>query len=467
MAEVDATASRRSRWEMPDTYVIVFSVLVLAAIATYVVQPGSFQREEVDGITRVISDSYASADRDPTSFMDLFLAVQTGMVQSAGLIFLVLFAGGMFEIVERSGAIKAGIHAIIERMHGKEFWLVSVITVLFALGGAVGALANSVIPFVAIGVMLARALRLDAIVAVAITFNAAFVGFAAGFLNPYTVGIAHNIAELPLFSGMGFRVVGFVLLVGSTVWYTWRYCRRIMADPSRSVIGILEPADGDAADLPEFTRRHKLVLLWTGAMLCFFVFAVLQFEWTTDHMAAFFIVIALGAGILARMNYNTIALNFIEGCKVLVYGALIIGVARAVLVVMEEANILDTLVHALSLPLSALPGSLTVIAMYIVNSLFNFFIPSGSGQAAIMIPIQTPLADMVGLTRQTTILAFQYGDGFSNSLYPTSGPLMASLALAGVSWLKWARWFFPLFLIWSAIAIGLLLVAVAINLGPL
>lgn len=468
MTTPETVSARRRRWEMPDTYVIVFGVLVMAAFATYVVSPGSFERSEVDGITRVVADSYTAAERAPASFMDVFLALQTGMVQSAGLIFLVLFAGGMFEIVERSGAIRAGILAVIGTMRGKEFWLVAIITVLFALGGAVGALANSVIPFVALGVMLARALRLDAIVAVAITFNAAFVGFSAGFLNPYTVGLAHNIAELPLFSGMVFRLVGFVLLVTATVWYTWRYCRRIMADPSRSVIGVLEPEEGEAEEEhPEFTLRHKLVLGWTGAMLGFFVFAVLQFQWTTDHMAAFFIVIGLGAGIIAGMGYNTIALTFIDGCKVLVYGALIIGVARSVLVVMEDANILDTLVQALSVPLQALPASVTAIAMFIVNSIFNFFVPSGSGQAAIMIPIQTPLADMIGLTRQTTILAFQYGDGFSNSLYPTSGPLMASLAMASVPWLTWARWFFPLFLIWSAIAIILLLVATAIGLGPL
>lgn len=265
---------------------------------------------------------------------------------------------------------------------------------------------------------------------------------------------------------MTFRLIAFVLLVGVTIWYTWRYCRKILNDPSRSLIGI-EAGGEDKLNFDEtFTSRHKMILLWTAAALIFFVFAVVKFQWTTDHMAAFFVIIGLVAGIIAGMNYNTIAITFLEGCKNLVYGALIIGLARAVLVIMENGQILDTLVNALSQPLSALPPVATAIGMFVMNSVFNFFVPSGSGQAAIMMPIQTPLADMIGITRQVSVLAFQFGDGFSNVLFPTSGPLMASLAVAGVSWIKWAKWFFPLFLIWTGIAFVLLTVAVLINLGP-
>ena len=458
--------SGKKKWEFPDTYVIVFAVLLMAVAATYIVPAGTFDREETDGVTTVISGTYENVEADPAGFMDIFMSVQTGMVESAGLIFLVLFAGGMFEIINKSGAIHTGIYSAIDKMRGKEFLLIATIITLFALGGAVGALANSVIPFVAIGVLLVKALKLDALVAVAITFNAAFIGFSTGFLNPYTVGIAHNIAELPLFSGMVFRLIAFVLLVGATIWYTWRYCRKILADPSRSLIGT-ETGGEDELDFDEtFTGRHKMILVWTAAALMFFVFAVVQFQWTTDHMAAFFVIIGLVAGIIAGMNYNTIALTFLEGCKNLVYGALIIGLARAVLVIMENGQILDTLVSALSQPLSALPPIATALGMFIMNSIFNFFVPSGSGQAAIMMPIQTPLADMIGITRQVSVLAFQFGDGFSNSLYPTSGPLMASLAVAGVSWIKWAKWFLPLFLIWTGIAFVLLTIAVLINLGP-
>lgn len=456
----------KKRWEMPDTYVILFIVLIVAAIATYIVPAGSFDREEVDGIERVVSGTYQTTGQDPVGVMDIFLALQTGMVESAGLIFLVLFAGGMFEVVERSGAIKGGIMSAVDKMRGREFMLIAVISILFALGGATGAVANSVIPFVAIGVMLARALKLDAIVAVAITFGATFIGFSAGFLNPYTVGVAHSIAELPLFSGMLLRVIAFAILVGVTIWYTCAYAKKIMKDPKRSVMGILESNDEEEALDAPFTMRHKLILSWVGLALAFFVFAVIQFKWTTDHMAAFFIVIGLVSGVIAGMNYNKITLTFLEGCKNLVYGALIIGVARAALVVMEQANILDTLVHALSAPLGALTPILSAVGMFAANTIFNFFVPSGSGQAAIIMPIQTPLADMIGVTRQVSVQAFQFGDGFSNSIFPTSGPLMASLAVAGVPWIKWAKWLLPLFIIWTVIAAIFLAIAVLINWGP-
>lgn len=457
---------QKKKWEFPDTYVIVFAVLLFAVAATYIVPAGAFDRAESEGITTIVSGTYENVERTPAGVMDIFLAIQTGMVESAGLIFLVLFAGGMFQIIEKSGAIRTGIYSAIDTMRGKEFLLIATIIILFALGGAVGAVANSVIPFVAIGVLLVKALKLDAIVAVAITFNAAFIGFSAGFLNPYTVGVAHNIAELPLFSGMTFRVIAFILLVSVTIWYTWRYCKKILNDPSRSLIGIEPATEGELNFDEKFTGRHKLILIWTALALGFFVFAVVKFQWTTDHMAAFFVIIGLVAGVIAGMNYNNIAITFIEGCKNLVYGALIIGLARAVLVIMEDGQILDTLVSALSEPLSMLPPIATAIGMFLMNSVFNFFVPSGSGQAAIMMPIQTPLADMIGITRQVSVLAFQFGDGFSNALYPTSGPLMASLAVAGVSWIKWAKWFLPLFLMWSVIAIILLAVAVMINLGP-
>lgn len=457
---------KKKKWEFPDTYVIVFAVLLIAVAATYIVPAGAFDREEADGVTTIVSGTYENVESKQAGFMDIFMSIQTGMVESAGLIFLVLFAGGMFEVINKSGAIHAGIYSAIDRMKGKEFLLITTIIIFFALGGAVGALANSVIPFVAIGVLLVKALKLDALVAVAITFNAAFIGFSAGFLNPYTVGVAHNIAELPLFSGMTFRLIAFVLLVGATIWYTWRYSKKILNDPSRSLVGIESAQDDDLNFDKKFSVRHKIILLWTAVALMFFVFAVVKFQWTTDHMAAFFVIIGLVAGIISGMNYNTIAITFLEGCKNLVYGALIIGLARAVLVIMENGQILDTLVNTLSQPLSALPPVATAIGMFIMNSIFNFFVPSGSGQGAIMMPIQTPLADMIGITRQVSVMAFQFGDGFSNVLYPTSGPLMASLAVAGVSWIKWAKWFLPLFLIWTGIAFVLLTVAVLINLGP-
>lgn len=465
--ETGLQTNKKRKWEMPDTYVILFAVLLMAVAATYFVPAGAFEREIVDEVERVVPGTYSEAEGNPTGFMDIFLALQEGMVQSGGLIFLVLFAGGAFEVVERSGAIKGGILRAVTKTQGKEFWLIAVVSILFALGGAIGAVANSVIPFVAIGLIITRALKLDAIVAVSITFGATFAGFNVGFLNPYTVGIAQSIADVPLFSGMALRLIAFVVIVGVTILYTWRYARKVLADPSKSLVGVSNATSSldDNLGAP-FTGRHKLILSFVGLSLLFFIFATIQFQWTINHMAAFFIIIGLISGIIAGMNYNQVALTFLEGCQKLVYGALIIGVARAILIVMENASILDTFVHALSVPLEGLSPILATIGMFVSNAILNFLVPSGSGQAMISMPILAPLADMIGITRQVAVQAYQFGDGFTNSIFPTSGPLMASLAVAGVPWIKWAKWMMPLFLIWCVIAVVMLSVGVLINWGP-
>ena len=330
-----------------------------------------------------------------------------------------------------------------------------------------GAVANSVIPFVAIGVIIARALKLDAIVAVSITFGATFAGFNVGFLNPYTVGIAQSIADIPLFSGMVLRIIAFVIIVGVTILYTWRYAKKLLNDPSKSLVGVLDEADASQEDLKApFTTRHKWILGFVGASLLFFIFATIQFKWTINHMAAFFIIIGIVSGVIAGMNYNKVALTFLDGCQKLVYGALIIGVARAILIVMENASILDTAVNALSVPLEELSPVFAALGMFVANGVLNFLVPSGSGQAMISMPILSPLADMVGITRQVAVQAYQFGDGFTNSIFPTSGPLMASLAVAGVPWIKWAKWMLPLLLIWVVIAVVMLSVGVLIGWGP-
>lgn len=465
----EEVSSKKKKWrlEAPDTYVILFVVLLLAVIATYVVPAGSFDRVEVDGVEQVVADTYEEVQRNPAGIMDIFLSLQQGMVESGSIIFLVLFAGGMFEIIERSGAIRAGIWKAVDKTQGKEFLLIASISIIFALGGSIGAVANSVIPFVAIGIIIARALKLDAIIAVAITFGATFAGFNVGFLNPYTLGVAQDIADVPLFSGMVFRIIVFIIIVSITIWYTWRYAKKVLQDPNKSIVGVLEMDETEEMEQETFTIRHKIILIFTAVAFAFFVFATVQWEWGIDHMSALFIMIGIIAGIIAGMNYNKITKVFLEGCTKLVYGALIIGLARAILIIMENAHILDSFVHALSVPLTNFPPVIAAIGMFIANTILNFFVPSGSGQAMIAMPILTPLADMLNVTRQVAVQAFQFGDGFTNAIFPTSGVLMASLAIAEVPWSKWARWLLPLFFIWFILATLMIVIAVFINWGPI
>ncbi|MEC5425663.1 YfcC family protein [Virgibacillus sp. C22-A2] len=465
--EEDMNHIQKKRWEMPDTYVILFLVLILGFIATYLVPSGAFDREMVDGVERVVPDTYQQTEGPALGLMDIFNSIQMGMVQSADIIFLVLFTGGMFEIIERSGALRGVINRAVTITRGNEFWLIAIVSTIFALAGAVGAVANAVIAFVAIGVIIARTLKLDPIIAVAITFGANFVGFSVGFMNPYTVGIAQDIAELPLLSGAGFRFIVFVIILSITIWYIWRYAKKIMADPSKSIIGVYEYSDDEENQLDTpFTIRHKLVLIFVALCLGYFVYASSQLGWTINNMAAFFLIIAIGAGIIAGMRYNTLALTFMEGTKKLVYGALVVGLARAVIVILEDGKTLDSIVYGLSIPLENLSPVFAAIGMFLSNGLLNFLVNSGSGQAMIAMPMLSPLADMIGVTRQVAVQAYQFGDGLTNLIFPTSGILMASLAVANVSWTKWVKWVFPLFLIWFVIAIVTLTVGVLIEWGP-
>lgn len=461
---------KRFSLKMPDTFVLLFVILLLAAVATYLVPSGQFEKIEKDGLTVVVPGTYHNVEGNAVGIMDILLSLQQGMVESGSIIFLVLFIGGLMEVIESTGSIKAGVLKAIEKTKGNEFILIAVITILFALGGAIGAVANSVIAFVSIGLIISKALRLDPIIAVAITFGATFAGFNVGFINPYSVGIAHQIAELPLFSGLLFRVIVFIVIVSVTIWYTWRYAKKVLKDPRNSILATQDfdtSGHDDVSDLQsEFTTKHKFILIFVGLAFAFMIFGTIQFKWTLDHMSAYFLGVAILVGVIGKIHYNQFIVHFIKGAEKLLYGALIVGAARAILVVLEQGQVLDTIVYALSNLFTGLSPIMATMAMFVANTIISILVPSGSGQAVLIMPIITPLADMLGVTRQVAVQTYLFGDGFTNSIVPTSGPLMASLAIAGIPYTKWFKWMFPLFLIWLVIAIITLIIGVLINWGP-
>jgi uncharacterized ion transporter superfamily protein YfcC len=458
---------RKINWEMPDTYVILVIVLLFAFIATYFIPSGTFDRENVNGMEAVIPNTFHTIEPTFLGLMDFFKSIQIGLIESADIIFLILITGGMFEIIERSGALQGAILQAVHMTKGNEFWLIAIISVIFGITGAVGAVGNAIIAFVVVGVIIARTLKLDPIVAVAITFGANFAGFSVAFIHPFTIGIAQSIAELPIFSGMLFRVILFVIFLSITIWYIWRYTRMILSHPEKSLVGVYTEGPQDDNELKaSFTTRHKILLIVAILGIASFVFGSIKFQWAINEMAAIFLLISFITGLIAGMHYNTIAKTFLEGAQKLVYGALIVGLARAIIVVLEDAQIIDTIVYALSIPLDNLSPTFAAVGMFIANSILNFFVNSGSGQAMIVMPMMTPLADMLNVTRQVAVQAFQFGDGLTNLIFPTSGILMASLAVANLSWAKWLKWIMPLFTIWFILAIIALMIGVAINWGP-
>lgn len=462
------STTKKRRFSVPHTYAILFCVIIFAALASYVVPAGEFERikDESSGRTVVVPGSYQYVEQSPVGFFGLFTAIPTGMEKGASIIFYIFIVGGAFGIIRATGAIEAGIGKVVSKLEGSEKWMIPISMFLFSIGGFSFGMAEESIIFVPIGILLARAMGFDAVTGTAMITMGAASGFIGGMLNPFTVGVAQSIAEIPLFSGLGFRFVIYFFILGFGIWYVMRYAQKVKKDPSQSVIADIESkakAEGQvlkAEEVQDLNLRHLLVFLILVGGLAFNVFGVFHWEWFLKELAASFLIMGIVAGLVGKLSVNKIFDSFVEGAKALTFGALIVGFARAITVVMEEGKIIDTVISAMAGSLANLPDMLTVISMFAFQSVLNFFIPSGSGQAAATMPIMVPIADLVGISRQVVVLAFQYGDAISNSIIPTSGALMGYLAVGGIPYERWVKFVWKLILGWSAIAAIALVVAI-------
>ncbi|WP_298830938.1 TIGR00366 family protein [uncultured Planococcus sp.] len=457
---------------LPDAYVILFGILLIAALMTYIIPAGSFDRETTeDGVSVIVPDSYQAIEQDPVSPIGVFRAIQEGMIGGAGLIFLVLIIGGTFAVIESTGAINTVILKTIDKTRNKEWLLIIMVAGLFSVFGGLGIIVNAVIAFIPIGVILARAMKMDAIVGVSIIYLGAYSGFAVGFLDPSTTGFAQTIAGLPLFSGLRYRLLIYVTVLAATLTYILWYANRVKKDPQKSILkeNRFPRYEEDSMEgvSSELTGTHKLVLLALVLGISTYVYGVFQLEWAINEMAGVFIVIAIVTSIIAKLGANEMVAEFMNGCKSVIYGALIIGMARSIVVVMENGMILDTIVQGMATVLTPFSSVTGAVAMFVGNGLFNLIVTSGSGQAAIVMPIMTPLADLMDVPRQVAVQAYSLGDGFTNIITPLSGVLMANLAIAGVPWSKWIKFAIPLMLIWYVIGTIYIVIGVLIDWGPM
>ena len=459
------------KMRIPHTYALLFIIIVVVAILTYVIPAGEFDRAEDPATGRifVVADSFHEVEQHPVSFFGIFKSIPKGMEEAGFIIFFVLMIGGAFGILQATGAIDAGIGAVVKKMVGREKLVIPVVMLIFSLAGSMLGTAEEALPFYPIVISLALALGFDTITGTAMVLLGAGAGFAGAFLNPFTIGIAQGISGLPLFSGFAFRLIAYVIILSVTILYVYRYASKIQVHSELSVTyeeDIKRHNKLNLDELPEFNNRHKSVMAVLIVGLAVLAFGIVKLGFYITELTAMFLIIGIGAGIVGGLKINEIAEEFVKGAQSLVYGALIIGLARAIMVVMNEGNIMDTVIYSMAKAVQGLPPALSAVGMFIVQSLINIIVPSGSGQAAVSMPIMAPMADVVGITRQTAVLAFQFGDGFSNVISPTSGYFMAALAIGGIKWDKWAKWMLPLFLIWTAIGAILVAVSVLINYGP-
>ena len=441
----------------PDSLVLLFSLIILAQLATYVLPAGEFER---DG-QQVIRGSYHRVEADPLPPYAFLTSVPAGLAAAQDIIFFVFIVGGVIAVIRATGAVDALIGAAIRHLGSRPAPLIGGMVLLFALGSSTIGMAEEYLPFVPLLVTMCLALRMDAVVAIGIIYVGAGVGYACAALNPFTVLIAQDIAGVELASGQGVRWLLLLVCVAVGVQHLLRYVRRVQSHPETSLVNDVDYSRGFR--MPEdvrFTVSRVVVLAAFGIGIALFVYGVATWEWYLTELTAVFLSLALVAAIAGRLGPNRVASEFCLGAAELTTTALLIGFARTIQVVLSDGRVIDTVINGLAEPLQALPSGVAALGMLGVQTVCNFFIPSGSGQAYVTMPIMAPLADLTALTRQTAVLAYQFGDGFTNMIVPTNAVLMGILALGHVPYQRWARFIVPLLLKLYLVAVVALLAAV-------
>ena len=469
-SEIGAIEHKKKKLPMPDVFIILFGFMILVLIASYFIPAGTYERSSVNGLTQVSTDSFRYITAPSLNLMDLFTSIHKGLVAASGVIFLILIVGGVLKVIESTGALSAGIHRMIGLAKGRQNILIVIFCTTFATLASVGVGANLAIAFIPIGLFLARSLKLDPIVGVAIIFLGSYAGFAAGVFDPTVTVTGQTIAELPLFSGFVYRSAIFVVFLAITAAYICHYAKRVkskQANSSAENVAVSATGEAQEADAaPDFTFSHKVILTMFAASFAFFLYGGFSFGWGITELSATFLMLGIITAAVGKISPNAFIKRLMNGAGEVMYGALVVGVAAAVIVLLKQAQLIDTIVHSVA---SSLDGHGKIMAMqllYLFNLTFNGIITSGTGQAAIVMPIMVPIGDMLEVTRQSTFITFKLGDAVTNIVTPLSGTLMACLAIARISYVEWFKFVLPLVILWIAAGSAFVAIAVSINYGP-
>lgn len=451
---------KEKKRKIPHAFVIVFVIILLAGVATWFVPGGKFEREKVNGREIIQKGSFQYQENQP-QYYEIFEAPLRGFIKMADIIAFVFFVGGAFFILNKTGAINAAIAAVVRRMKGKEKMVIVVVMLIFSFFGAFFGMCEEAIPFVLIFVPLALALGYDSITGLCFSFLAAGVGFATAFFNPFTVQIAQKFAEIKPISGWEYRLGIWVFVTAFTIFWVVRYAEKVKKNPQLSATYEADQKrrvqlEKETQEMGDFNLHHGLVLGVLVLSIVFLFVGVIAWEWYITELAALFIIMGIVAGLVGKLSANDVAKAFVEGAKDIAGAALIIGLAGGIIILLEDGRIMDTILYGMSRMIGESIPLLSSYVMYGIQLVLNFFIPSGTTKAALTMPLFAPLADLTGITRQTAVLAYQFGDGFTNMIIPTSGVTIGTLALARVPFEKWFKWLLPLQIIFIILSLLLL-----------
>ena len=475
---------KKRSFQMPHTFIIIFGVILFAAVLTMFIPLGQYDTKEItymqngsertrtvldpDSFRYVLDDNGNKVTKIAPLFgtedfggQGILNCVFEGMTvgdkngAAVGIIAFILVVGGAFGIVIRTGAVESGIMRVIAVTNGKEILLIPILVVLFSLGGAVFGMGEEAIPFVMILVPMFIALGYDAVVGIMCSYVSTQIGFGSSWQNPFSLAVAQGISGLPVMSGAWFRIPMWIFFTGLTIVFTMRYAVKIKKNPESSVAYQSDEAyrkefSKKGNELPPFTLGHKLVLLTIAACMAWTIWGVVSEGYYIPEIASQFFVMGLVAGILGvafhlnDMKLNDIATSFERGAADLLGAAMCVGMAQGIIIILggtsaTDGTVLNTILHGISQGMQGFPAVVSAWLMYVFQSVFNFFVVSGSGQAALTMPVMAPLADLVGVERQVAVVAFQLGDAFTNFIVPTSGCLLGALAAAKLDWGKWAK----------------------------
>jgi len=453
--------ARVSRPGFPHPLTLLTACIFAAAICSYLLPAGEYERraDPVTGRDVVVAGTYHHVESRHVGPFEALVCIPRGLADAASVVFFVFLVGGAFTVVDETGALRQGVGWLVRRLANREALVIPIVSLAFALGGALENMSEEIIALVPVLLLVTRRLGFDALTAVAISIGAAGVGAAFSPINPFQVQIAQKLAGLPLLSGSGFRIAVLAVAVAGWIWGTWRHARRarlVVADsPS--------PAAEEPADPGAFDARRGVVLALVLAAFAVFVYGVMRLGWDFDQMAALFFAMGLLSGIIGGLGVGGTARGFVTGFTSMAYAAMLIGFARAIFVVLNQGRIIDTLVNALVTPLQHLPVALSALGMMLVQAAVHAPVPSVSGQAVLTMPVLIPMSDLIGLSRQVVVLAYQYGAGLMELITPTNGALMAVTAAAGVKYGDWLEFAVPLFA--ALLGLGGIAIVVAIAIG--